>query len=71
MNGIISAGLGWILAGIVSGAVWFVLLSRGINNYGMLAVTIVVLLTGVGIIAMNKRIAAIRDSIITGKARHQ
>ena len=71
MNGIISAGLGWILAGIVSGAVWFVLLSRGINNYGMLAVTIVVLLTGIGIIATKKRIAAIRDSIIAGSVKNQ
>ncbi|MEM3883674.1 MAG: hypothetical protein QXT94_01925 [Methanothrix sp.] len=71
MNGIISAGLGWILAGMVSGVVWFVLLSRGIDNYGMLAVTVVVLLTGTGMIAMNRKITAIRDSIIAGRAKHQ
>ena len=64
MNDIISAGLGWIFAGIVSGSVWGVLLSHGINDYGMLAVTVIVLLTGTGMIAMNKKIVAIRDSII-------
>ncbi len=71
MNDIISAGIGWILAGMVSGVVWIVLLYRGINNYGMLAVTIAVLLTGIGIIATKKRIAAIRDSIIAGSVKNQ
>ncbi|MCL4387993.1 hypothetical protein M1567_02470 [Candidatus Marsarchaeota archaeon] len=69
MNGIISAGLGWIFAGFVSGAVWGVLLSHGINDYGMLAVTAIVLLTGTGMIAANKKIAAIRDSIIARRKK--
>jgi hypothetical protein len=69
MNSIVSAGIGWILAGAVSGFVWGILLSRGIDDYGMLAVTIVILLAGTGLIAMNRKITAMRESIVMNKAK--
>ncbi|MEM0154801.1 MAG: hypothetical protein QW814_03125 [Methanothrix sp.] len=47
------------------------MLTRGINDYGMLAVTLVVLLTGIVIIAMNKKIAVIKASIIAARAKSQ
>lgn len=69
MNGIIKAGIGWVVAGLVAGAVWAIALYRGIHDPGMLLVSIFVLLIGFCIMAFNKSIARIRDSIIASKAK--
>jgi len=71
MNGIITAGIGWIASGIVAGVVWHIALSRGISYPGMLGVSAFVLLIGVCILIFNKRIAKVRDSILASKAKKQ
>jgi xanthosine utilization system XapX-like protein len=69
VNGIIKASIGWVVAGLVAGAVWAIVLYRGVHDPGMLLVSIFVLFIGFCIMAFNKSIAKIRDSIIASKAK--
>jgi len=64
LNGIIKAGIGWIGSGVVSGGAWLELLRHGVMDYGMLGVCIFVIGVGIAIIAFNKSIDKLRESII-------
>lgn len=62
---VLMAGFGWIGAGIVSFAAWYVLVTGNSSAYSdptnMLRISVLVTMVGIGILAFRKRIGRIAD----------